>query len=245
MILRRFRRSHYPSFLADSQCRQAVLTGPFEGMRYVDSAIGSSYYPKLLGTYELELHDIVDTLIRRQFDTLVDVGAAEGYYACGMALKSADTHVIAFEQEETGRALIAEMAELNGLSARVETCGTCDTAALADALKGQSHALIIMDVEGAEAALLDPETIPALRAAVILVEIHDAVDPKISTTIRERFQKTHQIEEVHSVARDLSNLPLKPNGILKRICREGFLCLMREGRPGPMSWFLLDPESQK
>jgi hypothetical protein len=44
------------------------------------SASGSSFYPKILGTYERELYDVLDTII----DTIrpkqvVDIGAAEGY----------------------------------------------------------------------------------------------------------------------------------------------------------------------
>src|SRR5437764_15485146 len=40
-----------------------VIAGPFAGLMYVDSARGSSIGPKLLGTYELELRQIVEEII--------------------------------------------------------------------------------------------------------------------------------------------------------------------------------------
>src|SRR5215208_3855790 len=63
-----------------------VLSGIFAGMRYVRDAVGGQLYPKLLGTYELELVPVIQALNRKRVARIVDVGAAEGYYAVGLAL---------------------------------------------------------------------------------------------------------------------------------------------------------------
>ena len=43
-----------------------ILAGPFAGMHYVGDYAGSLLPPKLLGTYERELHAIVDRLIAQK-----------------------------------------------------------------------------------------------------------------------------------------------------------------------------------
>jgi hypothetical protein len=47
------------------QCltRNEVVAGPFTGMKYPGKSVGSAYCPKLLGTYELELAEVIDQLI--------------------------------------------------------------------------------------------------------------------------------------------------------------------------------------
>src|SRR5438105_426555 len=66
-----------------------VLDGPFRGLRYPSaSSLHSGLLPKLLGTYEAELHGPIEHLLKsRTYGAVVDVGAAEGYYAVGFALR--------------------------------------------------------------------------------------------------------------------------------------------------------------
>jgi hypothetical protein len=45
--------------------KHGVLDGPFSGMRYVKRAHGSVLLPKLLGTYETEVHSIVLKTIQK------------------------------------------------------------------------------------------------------------------------------------------------------------------------------------
>src|SRR5437016_2600251 len=64
-----------------------VQSGPFAGMLYVNQAVGSAHVPKLLGSYEAELHEIMRSVLTENYATIVDVGCAEGYYAIGLALR--------------------------------------------------------------------------------------------------------------------------------------------------------------
>src|SRR4051812_47368421 len=63
--------------------RDMVASGPFRGMRYTACAAGVA--PKVLGTYERELHDWIVGLSSRGYECVVNVGCAEGYYAVGLA----------------------------------------------------------------------------------------------------------------------------------------------------------------
>jgi hypothetical protein len=40
--------------------------------------------PKWLGTYELELHSIIKGILRAEYNTIIDIGSAEGYYSVGL-----------------------------------------------------------------------------------------------------------------------------------------------------------------
>ena len=92
-----------------------VRQGPFAGLRYINRAVGSAFIPKLLGIYERELNGCVEQACAAQFPLIVDVGAAEGYYAIGLARRNPKARVIAFEMEEHGREALREMAGLNGV----------------------------------------------------------------------------------------------------------------------------------
>lgn len=221
-----------------------VLSGPFRGMRYVHEAVGSSYLPKLLGTYELELHPVVDKLRGMGFGLVVDVGAAEGYYAVGAALLWPSARVVAFEAEATGRLLCGELAARNGARARVEVLGFADLRSFGGVLDraGGAPTLVIMDVEGAEVALLDPAATPALARATILVECHDDEGNPIAETLRARFGATHSVETYASRRRTLADFPLRDRPPLG--WSVPVMAAMAEHRPRRMEWLFMTPRGR-
>src|SRR5437868_4115037 len=96
-----------------------VASGPFKGLRYTRDVVGSALAPKLVGTYELELQGPVRQIIADAPRNIVNVGAAEGYFAVGFARAIPTASVVAYEGQEKGRKLIGRLAELNGVSERV------------------------------------------------------------------------------------------------------------------------------
>ena len=111
----RFRPVRHLENLTRAGTQERVRQGPFAGLRYINRAVGSAFIPKLLGIYERELNGCIEQACAAQFPLIVDVGAAEGYYAIGLARLNPKARVIAFEMEETGRAALREMAKLNGI----------------------------------------------------------------------------------------------------------------------------------
>jgi hypothetical protein len=219
-----------------------VISGPFRGMRYMPHSLGSAWYPKLLGTYELELHPILERLFRQDFSLVLDVGAAEGYYAVGMALRCTDAKVIAFEVDEEGQDLIRRLAELNAVCQRVSVRGLCDVTMLKESLEEvqaeTGHGLVIMDVEGDEERLLDPGLVPELKRMHILVELHDCWRPGLDRRILERFDGSHEIERIWARERSESDLPMRSLFLGRWLKR-----LMHEFRPDGMSWLYMRPLS--
>ena len=128
-----------------------VMGGPFQGMIYGDTAVCSALLPKLAGSYEVELHPLLDSLRAADYDTVVDVGCAEGYYAVGFARKWVGIQVIAFDTDVQARELCAQKTEENGVAARVRVEGACEGETLRDVVP---RSLLISDCEGYELVLL-------------------------------------------------------------------------------------------
>ena len=143
-------------------------------------------WPKLIGSYETELSELVEVLIAKKFKRLIDVGCAEGYYAVGFALRCPDMNVIAVDPlKEAGRRLQG-LSVANGVQGRIGFRRIISARALAK-LAGPS-VLIVMDCEGAELGLLKPK---ALSKSEILVEVHDFVLPGMTEELVNRFSATH------------------------------------------------------
>jgi hypothetical protein len=60
-----------------------VRHGPFRGMRYEANRVAATQ--KLIGAYERELHPWLERVLAQRPTRFVDIGAADGYYAIGIA----------------------------------------------------------------------------------------------------------------------------------------------------------------
>jgi hypothetical protein len=216
-----------------------VVAGPFKGLRYIDRSIGSMLSSKLLGTYEKELEGVIEQGIARGHALVVDIGAAEGYYAVGLARRMPNAHIVAFEAQKKQHPILLELAGRNGVKDRITLHGYGTTQLLHDSLElAKGRALVICDVEGFEEDLLDPSAVPALQHADLLVELHEFARPGISPKIRERFATTHRITEIHARQRTRDDWP--PGVELDPSLR---LIAMHEGRPEGMSWFWMEAQT--
>lgn len=182
-----------------------VQAGPFKGMRYIDAAHCSTLAPKLLGAYELELHATVESVVARGYRNIVDIGAAEGYYAVGLAIRMPQSSIVAYESVAESRSALAKLARLNGVESRVRIEGEATIDALAS--ENLADALVIMDVEGYESALLDPAQLPGLHRATIIVEIHEMFVPGLTEALRRRFAPTHELQFLTPAARNTASYP--------------------------------------
>lgn len=218
-----------------------VIGGPFRGMLYVDRSEGSSYWPKLLGTYELELADALEEWIREGASRILVAGAGEGYYAVGLALRLPQAKVIAWEASPGARDLVRGLAERNGVAERVEIRGLCDLGELRRGLTDGGRALVVVDVEGGEAMLLDPELVPELRTARMLVETHDFLLPRVTEHVESRLASSHAIRRIEQRPRRLGDMPADigiPPGL-----QGAALALLSEGRVADNRWLVCEPSA--
>lgn len=215
----------------------AVQGGPFAGLIYVDEAIGSvrNIVPRLLGSYECELHGALERLLAFPHETIVDVGAADGYYAVGLALRAPARSVHAFERDRRRRRLLAKVAAVNGVSERVRIAGTCDVSALRGIRA--TTALVKVDCEGDELELLRPDDVPLLQRSALLVELHDHIRVGATEIVLSRFASTHDAELIPSRGREARQHP-ELDGLDSRDARRA----IDESRP-PMRWAVLLPKA--
>ncbi|BDD06412.1 hypothetical protein [Aureibacter tunicatorum] len=175
-----------------------VLSGPFEGMQYpcID-AVGSTIYPKLIGSYEKELWPTIEQVKNKSYSCVFDIGCAEGYYAVGLAKSMPSTKVYAFDLDPVGRRLCHRMAKLNNVQDKVIIKEYCDPEFLNDFEFGEA-ALIISDCEGFEKLLFNENNIENLKKCDLIIETHDCYDIEISTYLKKLFEDTHVIHSVLS-----------------------------------------------
>jgi len=170
-----------------------VLSGPFRGMQLDVGAFPQHVSPKLCGSYEDELHEALEHVIERKPKLVVNVGCAEGYYAVGLAKRLPEARVIAFDADPRARSATRRNALLNNV--RVEVRGILQAGPMQHLLsEAAPNVLLIMDIEGAEYELLDPNLAPSLRDADIIVELHPHIIANIEQELEWRFSMSHSIE---------------------------------------------------
>jgi hypothetical protein len=201
------------------QCGFVVQTGPFRGMKYEPQTrhYPDSFLPRLVGSYEAQTHDAIETALRRSPSAIIDIGCEEGYCAVGFALRH-QGKVFAYDIENWARESCRKLARLNGVADRLEIGGACTCQSLQATLP--PNAFVLCDCEGYELELLDPVKVPALATADVLVELHDFVrlDLAMTPIILDRFRDTHDITMIEFGNREPGRYP----------CLE---CLPREKRP--------------
>ncbi|HEV3459559.1 MAG TPA: hypothetical protein VHG32_23660 [Thermoanaerobaculia bacterium] len=212
----------------------AVQAGPFAGMRYLPFAGGSGLLPKLVGSYEMELHAAVAESMARRPVRLINVGAAEGYYAVGYALRVPALEVHAFDVDVLARQRLRELGRLNGVAGRIHCHRECDHRQLEDLIVART--LIVCDCEGCEDRLLDARLAPRLAQADLMVELHVEGRPALAAALRARFAATHSTTQVPMTSRDAVGAAFA--GVLSRLAPEDRGLALYE-RDAPTAWLWL------
>jgi hypothetical protein len=172
-----------------------ISGGPFAGVRYPRSAILRVPYlvPQLAGTYELEIHRVVEALIGSRPSLIVNIGSGDGYYAVGMARRCQGAKVLAYEADPYRVRTCSRIARLNRVDARIDQRGVCAVDDLAD-LRPPADTAVIADCESAEGELIDPARVTWLQRSPLLIEVHEFLDPDLPDRLQKRLRATHDLE---------------------------------------------------
>ena len=211
-----------------------VLGGPFAGMAYVEDATEGALAPRLIGTYEDELHPHLAEALAADPEVILDIGCAEGYYAAGLARLAPGAVVHAHDTSETAQAACRRMAALNGVEARIRIGGLFHPEDF-QKFAGQ-RCLVIVDIEGAEDDLLRPDLAPALAGMRLIVETHDVYRPGVMDRVRARFAASHDITVVHPGPKTAA-LP----ELLRSRSHLDQLLAVWEFRAAPTPWLVMKP----
>ena len=236
------RPQRVPEFVGQMFANKQVLHGCFAGMKYPEMlSVGSTLYPKLLGSYELELAPLLETLCEQPYTEIVDIGCAEGYYAVGLAMRVPTARVFAFDTNQDALRLCQAMAETNGVADRLVTGAFCDSNLLTS-LPLTERALVISDCEGYEKQLFDEQTVRFLARYDVLIETHDFIDIEITSYLQQQFAATHRLQTYTSLddilkAKQYDYPELEGLSLVHR--RQ----IVREGRPATMEWYFFTPKA--
>jgi hypothetical protein len=214
------------------QCGSMVQGGPFQGMQFVEQSAEGCHVPKLLGCYESELHAHILAAAERGYQAVINIGAAEGYYAVGLARLMPNARVYAYDTNTMAHPVCRSLAERNGAADRV-VIGAAFAGEDFERFAGQ-RTLVVCDIEGGETALLDPLRYPALQAMDLIVELHDSSGAKPSVLIPERFAATHDVTMVPHSMRAVE-LP----ALFESLGHLDHLLALWEWRAGPTPWAVM------
>lgn len=213
-----------------------IQSGAFAGMHYGTEAVGGAILPKIIGSYEHQLSDLIAGFPGRDYTRAVDIGSAEGYYVVGLARIMPGVKIFAFDIDPVAHELCRENAERNGVLEQVRFKPECTPTELSKVI--ESKTLIVCDCEGFEAEILDPVLVPRLDQCDMLVELHDLIVPGVSELIHQRFRHTHEITFFSETPRNPDAFPA-----LRGLKDFEASLAMNEKRGGRMQWAFLESNS--
>ncbi len=212
-----------------------VRNGYFKGMNYPRfQSYGSAIFPKLLGSYEKELTEVIKKILSKEYQNIIDVGCAEGYYAVGFAMNT-KAKIYAYDINDDARTFCLEMAKLNKVDELITLKSLCDENVLRT-FDFEDQNLIISDCEGFEQKLFTTNNIANLKKCDLLIEIHDNVDITISQYIMSLFQSSHNIQIIRSLD-DLEKIKSYEYKELEGLNFNEKKHILSEGRPNIMEWY--------
>lgn len=176
-----------------------VVGGPFDGLRYPTMrSFGSVLEGKLYGVYEAELAPEIERLLQRHdYRQVIDVGAAEGYYAVGLAKRLPGAEILAFDTSPHARAMLGEIAKHNQLGGSRLRIGQFCSPVTLSRLDWPGRALLVCDCEGYERILFShSEVADHLGAADLIVELHAGEGHDIRGQLESAFAASHDIRFV-------------------------------------------------
>jgi len=215
-----------------------VYQGPFKDMTIVRkfSWGDGDTAGKLLGIYEDELHPAITHLTKENdFDVVLNIGCAEGYYGIGLARNLPKSLCALFDINPDAINIARENAKVNGVN-NVQFNTDCSVENIRSYLAKAKRPFIVMDVEGHENVLLDLNLIPELNRSTVIVESHDCVSSGTTDRIVDRLKETH---DVYTIPQGAKNPYID---ILFDLCDSDKMLLCCESRPSTMTWIVLVPK---
>lgn len=216
-----------------------VRDGYFKGLKYPNfNSSGSSIFPKISGTYENELLPVFEKIKNKPYQTIIDIGCAEGFYAIGLALKFPDSVVYAFDIDSIAQQSCTTLAHLNGVDKRVMVLSECTNDWLAS-FRFNNSSLIICDCEGFERYLFDSSNINNLSSVDLIIELHPMNETDVKYILYNLFYLTHDIQYISSYDDKRKIFDLDP--VYEQFNNNEKLKIIQEGRSFTMEWMIAFP----
>jgi len=218
-----------------------VEYGPFKGMRLGFRVWWSKFdvITKLLGVYEEHIVDQLRHFYSTSNVPFVDIGAADGYFAVGVAQLNWVEKVFAFEISPIARSTLKENAVRNNCAHKIDIGSEATLDKMAGIIETHPCVFVLVDIEGAEYELFNDKLLDLLKHCTIIIELHPRkIDDGWSkqTKLLEDAAKFFKAE---ILIRETYN----PNMFkeLSEFSDDDRLMAFSEGRKANAQWLLLRP----
>lgn len=165
-----------------------ILTGPFAGVKY-KTTLDTTYngditlLQKVYGSYEQE---ILDFILVSRFDTVIDIGAGDGYYGIGLLAKEKVNKAFFYEIDDYLSSHISINAGINGIQVNnIFLRKAANPSEILHDIDNNENlfnkTLIICDIEGWECELFTESFLRRLnqKNVHIILEYHPHLIKKI------------------------------------------------------------------
>lgn len=219
-----------------------VQYGHFKGMMLNQNIWwgGYDFIPKLLGVYEEHVLNRIKDILSCKCLAFIDIGAADGYFAIGVAYSGMSESVVAFETSDQARRLLAENASRNYCENRIAIRGEADHNNMREVLESVGDSLILIDIEGAEYALLDEAMLKLVCNCWLIVELHPRKILNGFALQEKLLESANKIFDIEIMVRDTYN----PNFFeeLSEFSDDERLLSFSEGRKANGQWLVMKPK---
>jgi hypothetical protein len=191
---------------------------------------------KVYGLYENKIQKILAQIKK---PILIDIGAADGFFAIGSLHSKISKHCYAFEQSNLGRSALSKTAELNKVSENITIKGGVNSQNFLSLLPQDidfSKAIVLCDIEGEEYSFFTDNILKKLEKSHIIIEIHQTRNKNNEIKLMKRIKSKFNVTIITGSENDYSRLP--EIQLLNDIDRNLIAC---EGRSYIGKWWYLKP----
>ena len=225
----------------------SVIYGPYKGMFFSENnhwGIGD-LGPKIIGLYEFEVQNkLIDLVSNFKIENFVNIGAAEGYHAIGIAKKTGIQNFVLYEIDKKGQEILKENILKNELKKNIKIENEANLNSIYELNKKLdfSKTLFLIDIEGYELELFNDEILGLLKNSFLIIENHKFLLSKTKQIkyqeLVNKFDDSFNVELVSNTGRNISQI-----NEIRNFSENELMMISSESRPKMMEWFVLTPKT--
>lgn len=199
---------------------------------------GTQYWPaQVAGAYEHVVLEFISSL--GPLDTVIDLGAAEGFYALNLRSTDMAKKVIAFDSDPAAVEILDAAAKKHNI-ANFELGGRATSSEVKNLVlrEVRGNNLLISDIEGAEFELFTEDVILALTYWCVIIELHEFGDTEASKGLKQKFIPTHDVKMAVGGELKIQNL----QNLFPQFTQLEIANLAHEGRTSNQTWLIARPK---
>ena len=219
-----------------------VAHGEFKGMRLNKNNFWSKndLITYILGVYEKHVVSQLIKFSKLNNKVFIDIGAADGYFAVGMAHSKFFKKVYAFEIETLARENLKKNAKDNFCDNKIFINKEANFNSLKKIIDIDEISTILIDIEGGEFELLSKDILNLVKKCMVIIELH----PNLVIDGSKKQERLLNICEDFFEISMIESESYNPNKFeeLNQFADEDRLISFGEGRGTNMQWLVLVPK---